>query len=269
VKESFQQLKQMEDSDLKKIETEIMKAIHNFCEENHLRYYLWGGTLLGAIRHNGFIPWDDDIDIAMPRADYEQFIKRFDAKGYGVSHCEMDNRHPYWHAKVYDRNTLKIENVYRKNQFALGVDVDVFALDIYEDFDVVMESAKWRQRRIIDYWHSLEVGTGGLKQKLLGVYFRKIKGFDANKIALAINQKAKTYGTEGAGLMLYADCNLLKPLRLEQSWFEDRILHAFENEQFYIPQNYDALLRACYGDYMTPPPKEKQVTHHGFVAYYK
>lgn len=263
------QLKQIEDQELKRIEIETMKAIHSFCESNHLRYYLWGGTLLGAIRHNGFIPWDDDIDIAMPRPDFEKFVRSFDTEEYGVSYCETDDRHPYWHAKVYDKNTIKLENIYRKKGFALGVDVDIFALDTYDDFDVVMKSARWRRHLTTQYRFSLKLGTTSIKRGLIGFYARNIRGFDANKTALAANKEAQAYGAKGSGLMLYADSNLKEPLRLEQSWFAKRILHKFEEEEFYIPSNYDALLRACYGDYMTPPPKEKQVTHHSFAAYYK
>ena len=141
--------------ELKAIELEIMWAVHNFCEENELNYYLWGGTLLGAIRHNGFIPWDDDIDIAMTRDDFEVFLKKFNSDTYAVSYCETNPAHPFWHAKVYHKGTQKIETIHYKADVPFGVDIDIFVLDSYADFDAVNSSAKWRFRQIRKYWRCL------------------------------------------------------------------------------------------------------------------
>ena len=260
--------KQICGEELKSIEMELLVAVHDFCEENHLKYYLWDGTLLGAVRHDGFIPWDDDIDIAMPRADFEVFLEKFGTEKYAVSDCWRDRRCPYWYGKVYHTQTQKIEPVYHKKKFSIGVDVDVFVLDNYEDFDVVMRSAKWRSRQIKKYWLSL-IPNNTVKRRLIGFGLRKVFRMDANKTARLINRKCMTFGKNGSGLMLYADTDAKTPLRLEKSWFENRILHKFEDKMFYIPENYDALLRLRYGDYMMPPPKDKQVTHHSFKAYYK
>ena len=257
----------METQDLKRIELEILTAVHDFCEEHHLRYFLWGGTLLGAIRHDGFIPWDDDIDIAMPRKDFETFLKLFDSKQYGVSCCEKDSKYPFWHAKAFDKKTQKIEAIYNKRNFSLGVDIDIFLLDTYEDVREVQKSVVWRRRQIKNHWRSL-MGPGTWKQKLMGFFYRNILGKDANRTARTINKKAQSYGVDGTGLMLYADCNVKEPLFLENEWFAQRELHKFEDKRLYIPAGYDALLQACYGDYMTPPPIEKQVPHHSFVARY-
>lgn len=258
----------IDDQELKIIELDIMMAVHNFCEKNNLRYYLWGGTLLGAIRHNGFIPWDDDIDIAMFRADFEKFVHAFDSEYYGVSYCESDLRHPYWHAKVYHRQTKKTENIFRKKEFSLGVDIDVFVLDSFVDFDEVLKSAQWRQNQIDRYWKSLRpTKTGSLRAKVAGIVYRTLLGADANKIARKINEAGQSYG-DGDGAMLYADCNIKKPLKMDKKWFEDRMLHKFEDKELYIPGDYHALLQACYGDYMKLPPEEERVTHHSFEAYW-
>ena len=223
---------------------------------------------MGAIRHDGFIPWDDDIDIAMPRADFEVFLDKFGTQMYGVSDCRRDRGHPYWHAKVYHKETQKIEAIYYKKGFSLGVDIDIFVLDNYVDFDEVMRSAKWRSKQRKIYGWSL-ILNNTLKRRLAGFGFRKIFRMDANRTARLVNRKSMALGADGLGLMLYADCNVKMPLRLEKSWFENRVLHTFEDKMFYIPENYDALLRTCYGDYMTPPPEDKRVTHHLFKAYYK
>lgn len=256
--------------ELKKIELQTLQAVHAFCEQRGLHYYLWGGTLLGAIRHGGFIPWDDDIDIAMPRADFEIFLKEFDSKNYGVCYCTTDHRYPYWHAKVYDKATVKDEEGYYKKGFSLGVDVDIFVLDNYTDKEAVVATTNWRFRRLEQCNISrLSAKTGPWLRRIGGIVGRCILGMDANATARAANNKAKSFGKDGDGLMLYADANVRTPLFLERSWFENRILHKFEDTGFYIPAGYDGLLNACYGDYMTPPPVEKQIPHHNFVAYYK
>jgi len=262
--------KEISNETLKRIELEILIAVHNFCEQHNLKYYLWGGTLLGAIRHNGFIPWDDDIDIAMPRSDFERFIKLFESDEYGISYCKMDCGHPFWHSKVYHKRTNKVEAIYYKKHYSIGVDIDVFVLDSYTNIDEVRSTCNWRSKQFRKYWRSLVPSkTGDLKHRLAGFIYRNLLGLDANKTACAVNNKSLSFaGQEGSGLMLYADSNLKEPLILEKSWFDNRILHAFEGEMLYIPENFDALLRACYGDYMILPPVEKRRTHHTFKAYY-
>ncbi len=255
---------------LKKIELQILKDVHVFCESNEIRYFLWGGTLLGAIRHEGFIPWDDDVDIAMFREDYEKFLKDFNVDQYGITECYGDKGHPFWHAKVYRKDTEKIESVYYRKGYSVGVDIDVFVLDSYNNYEDVLKTVEWRQKQIKWYFRSLYSSKSrSLKAKFTGFLTRNILFCNANKTSRAINNKATEFGREGDGLMLYADSNLKRPLKLERSWFESRVLTKFEDTAFYVPGNYDALLTACYGDYMTPPPKEKQITHHSFVAYYK
>lgn len=257
----------MEMETLRKVELETLLAVHTFCEEHQLRYYLWGGTLIGAVRHDGFIPWDDDIDIAMTRADFDKFLALFDSEEYGVTCCEKDSKYPFWHAKAFDKRTEKVEKIYRKKGFSIGVDVDIFVLDSYHDVHEVQESEAWRKEQIRNHWKSL-AGPGSWKQALRGVFYRTVLRKDANKTARAINQKARSYGA-GPGLMLYADCNKKTPLLVEPQWFTERILHKFEDKMFYIPGGYDSLLRAHYGDYMTLPPPKEQVPHHSFVAKYK
>ena len=253
---------------IKKIEMEILTAVHNCCEEHNIEYYLWGGTLLGTIRHEGFIPWDDDIDIAMTRRSFETFLTVFSSDEFAVSTCELNQYHPFWHAKVYHKNSVKEETIYCKKP--IGVDIDIFLLDPFSEDDHVLGSVQWRKNKIRKYWRSLIPHKNvSLRGKMIGCIYRHLFRVDANKIACEINRKCCSFDNNGSELMLYADVNIEKPLLLKKSWFATRVLHRFEDQEFYIPVGYDALLTACYGDYMTLPPEEKRVTHHSFVAYYK
>lgn len=96
-------------TEIKRIELEILKDVAQFCESNKLHYSLTFGTLLGAIRHNGFIPWDDDIDIAMPREDYDWFFKNYSSSDYKAVCYPVDKDYPYAFGKVMDRKTVVIE----------------------------------------------------------------------------------------------------------------------------------------------------------------
>jgi len=267
-------MENMTTAELRSVMMDTLDEIHAFCEKNGLTYYLWGGTLLGAIRHDGFIPWDDDIDIAMPRRDYEFLVNNFDNENYGVFSCESDPAFPYTFAKAFDKRTEKIEPIHKKKPFSIGVDVDIFPIDDYSDPEAINKTVKWRNRKIFEQQFKIFKfrkirSLRSLAANFIIAFFR-VFGKSANKLAVEINRKGTSFNNGKGEHMLYADSNIKKPLILKRDWDTETVPHKFEDREYMIPVNYDGVLTAIFGsNYMTPPPKEKQITHHTFDAYFK
>ena len=263
----------MEELDLNSIkayELDVMAQVHQFCEEHKLTYYLLFGTLLGAIRHNGFIPWDDDIDIAMPRKDYEYFIQHFDLEDYGVYSCKNNKKYLFAFAKAFHRKTVKCEKVWLPRGYEIGVDVDIFPLDEVPFKSCPQREIKLRKRLLYFWGQSIEEYKRSWSPKaILGNILRFFMHGKTNRIAKALHRRTLHLSKPGNYYMVYTDGSTKAPLIYDKAIFAERELHQFESCEFYVCRNYDAFLTQCYGDYMTPPPEDKQVPHHSFAAYRK
>lgn len=265
-------MKELSLSELKEIEFAILKSFHAFCTEHHLRYYLAYGTLLGAVRYKGFIPWDDDVDVMMPREDYNRFLELYrDSDRYRLYAFEKDPLVQLPYAKICDMTTRKEEAGYH-SKVQLGVDIDIFPLDNWADD---LEEAKREAIRIRGCMFRLSLSKLCKPDSLNPVkrfakrfvmlwcrmrggayYVRRIL-----KMAVRDEQRGSRYmGTKT--WCVYAERNIVPA-----EAFSSGIEIAFEGETFFAPVGYDAYLTCLYGDYLPEPPKEKQKTHHSFRAY--
>lgn len=274
--------------ELKSIELNILKDVAAFCDENGIRYYLCGGTLLGAIRHKGFIPWDDDIDIIMPRPDYIRFNTLYNKRGafYRVNSLVND---PAWYstfAEVEDTRTIK-----KYRGFALdsnrGISIDVFPMDgapeieaerkrFWKINNIMTRIATLSQQTFTVSHHFVDqdVRFSALRTilrtsiKFMAIPFAKLFiPFHFNQRvterAMAYDVDQSTYiGVSTFPHYGYGECVKGKPfLRIKK--------RLFEGELYNTPDNYDEYLTNLYGDYMTPPPAKNQKPHHDFEAYWK
>lgn len=256
---------------------EILKDVHSFCEKNHIKYSLYGGTLLGAIRHKGFIPWDDDIDIIMPRQEYDRFCATYKSDAFELVNFNIDKSFSYSYSRICDKKKTMYTAKYPCNKEGMGVWIDVFPADGFpvNEKDIPafyqkilsLEKKKIRLRSGL-YSYSSTSTTKTTRDIYMqfrhnfGIFFRKVflfingwrNPFVKKQIELCHRY---TYGTTPFWGSITAPYNHVVYHPLID--FESCELHPFEDSLFYILKGYDGLLRRVYGDYMQLPQEEKRV----------
>lgn len=263
---------ELSEAELKRCQLDILSAVHNFCLKNNLGYSLAYGTLLGAVRHKGYIPWDDDIDIMMPREDYDIFLKTFEDERYKVIDSSIDCDYSIPFAKVFDTQTILLEK--SNNKAKIGVNIDVFPID---NFPESLDASKrfLHRKKIWDNIHVIKSIRYSKKRnpvKSLALAIGKLfvcplkLSFVTEKIK-ALSQKHNASDSNYCGIISITDGSLRD--RFPIKVFELTRPVSFENREFMIIDDYDAYLSSVYGEYMIPPPAVKQITHHAFKAYWR
>lgn len=259
---------------------EVLKTVTEICEQQNLRYYLVWGTLIGAVRHKGFIPWDDDVDIMMPRPDYEKFLKLFQKNVKNYPHLELFNpdtcpNYPYMISRVSDdRYEIIMEN---EKPYGMGVFVDIYPFDgLGNTIDEAREFFKKGDRLSSFCYQStrkhyaVEITKSTLRIILKFPVFcvAKVIGKNFFQKQLSKLAGAKEYEKcKYVGCIVWGsggDASICK-----KEWFEDYIMMEYEDCSFRIPVGYDALLKNAYGDYMKLPPEKDQIGHHYYKTYLK
>lgn len=263
--------------DVQMIQLEILLEFDRICRKNNIKYQLFAGTLLGAVRHKGFIPWDDDIDVCLLRDDYEKFLdvclRDLDPRFF-LQTYETDEKCIIQFAKIRKNDTIFIEESTADCEIHQGIFIDVFPLD-----NIFPNTLR-----------------GVLHQKLLHIVGRinlcRIKRvcLEANKPAkrylglvchyvLKVIPKAWTDRLQNKIIQAFSDYNAayvshltivaskdwIERHTVEKSGFYDCIECEFEGHKFPIPHNYDEILTRIYGNYMELPPYEERKPHHGII----
>lgn len=280
-------MKKLEIEDLKKIELDILVNVDKFCDEHGIRYYLCGGTLLGAVRHKGFIPWDDDMDIAMPRKDYEKFLKLYNLgnKRYQVSGIENNSK---WHmpfARVEDKNTVLYEQTLKSKYKKCCVFLDVFPIDGIPNNKNKEKYFMFRQKILCSivnasafcFFPSKHYSDSKEKYILVKNFIRSLLKYAAIAMfSFADTQKFIKKVNDGSKEFLFGKTREVGLTVFVWNWkfekasftaFKERKKFEFEGKFFWGPKGYDEYLSKTYGDYMTPPPEKNRVSHHSFEAY--
>lgn len=257
--------------EIKSIQLDILSQVANYCDRNGLCYFLAYGTLLGAVRHKGYIPWDDDIDIMMPRPDYMQFINLFNNEGsvLRVGSHYLDKNYPYVIAKVYNMSTLCKENI--DVEYSIGVNIDVFPIDglpeTEREFSKFYCRLNLLRKMFLFKVMTISKNRSILKNILLVIGKCLLVGIRLKKIIAKMNALASRIDYNSAdfvGSIVFGDG---VQERIISSIFKKKIYLEFEGKYFYAPEEYDSWLKNIYGAYMQLPPEDKRITHHDYKAY--
>ncbi len=265
-------MKELTLQELKEIEFDILKMFDAFCKENNIRYYLSHGTLLGAIRYKKFIPWDDDVDLLIPREDYNRMIKLFrDTEQYRLFAFEKNEKYRFPFAKLCDMTTRKVE-FGCNNGIELGVDIDLFPLDAWDDdLDKAKKEVKCIKKNM--YYLSLTKfkkpdSSNSLKRFVMALIMAWCKILGSKHFIKNIIKESNKKEQQGNNYLgCKAWCVYGEKGIIPAQVFADTVNIEFEGEMFPAPKDYDTYLTCLYGDYLPEPPKEKQKTHHTFKAY--
>lgn len=265
------------DNNLKKlqdVEFDILLEIRRICKKHHLTYYLIDGTFLGAVRHKGFIPWDDDIDIAIPRSDYQKFVdvvvkelpESMEFKSYAT-----DSEYHNVVARVVSSNICRINHAYSDGKIEPAL-VDIFPLDGMPDTNI-----RLLLHKINLLWRKVTIGWANYKNlqdsKSFRPWYERILIFIGNTVKPGYFMNlTKQYKKMEKSLMKYSDKNSkvyinfnggykFRSIMDKEYYFGKGSLYTFNNEKFNGPSNYDAYLTKIYGDYMKLPPESERNKH--------
>lgn len=261
--------------ELKTIQLEILDHVSKFCIENSIEYWLDCGTLLGAVRHNGYIPWDDDIDIGMMREDYDKFIALYNKNSDSryVFHCgENDDDFSYAYGKVFDTRTILYEPD-EETGFKEAVNIDVCVYDNAPDNDMLLKFVYFK-RDFYRIMRSLQLEYtphGGLVKSVAMIALRKIakpffKQKKKNHYIQKLIKNSKKYSEKNCRRV--GNFTGLTKIVCSKEVFSEFQDAPFEGRTYRIPIGYHDWLCEFYGDYMKLPPLEKQVPKHKFKAYF-
>lgn len=266
--------KQIPDDEIRSLIMDIFLDVKAFIEEHDLKYSMYYGTLLGTVRHQGFIPWDIDMDIAMPRPDYTYFVNNYVPKNKNITmfdpdHC--DNYHFAW-AKICDNRTVCDEHYrgYKENPY--GVYFDIFPIDGVDlTKDVNKKRKKSRQLMAMSCLARFKPSSFFPFKYNVGLVISTILfGWSVNSLKLrdkliALSTDVDYNSTDD--LLITAD-GPHKLMLVKKQWINETIDATFEGVPCKISKYYDTLLKNQYGDYMTLPPENKRTDNHSYNSYY-
>lgn len=265
--------KEINNEELKKIQFDLLKDLAAYCDRHDIQYYLAYGTLIGAVRHQGFIPWDDDIDIALPRPDYDRLLTHYNKENQNGPYylvTPYDDMSCFTYSKLIDCSTIKIEKNAKQvqNQY-LGVDIDIFPIDrLPKNYKTHM-----KLHRIKKFIYKLD------RYSVTDMPIKTRKGKAVVAICNAIGHKRWTklaerltcrYNQNGTGRLGIDACLY----NFEREWHQDSIFGGrcqlmFEGKLFWAPCQYHELLTDIYGDYMQLPPENQRTSTHEYRVYWK
>jgi lipopolysaccharide cholinephosphotransferase len=265
-------------NEIQNVQRQLLKEFIAICEKHGLRYYLFGGSCLGAIRHQGFIPWDDDLDIAMPRPDFNRLIaltKEF-KEPFFLQSVYSDNRYSYPYAKLRNSDTCFKEAVFAFTNMNHGIWIDIFPLDGMSKKPNATNVKSIKPYFLWFRWYFSYLSAMLHKPRFDKHFFLDII---TNLISIIffpfgiLNWNSKSI-SKSIQKIPYEEASLVGPYltmyfnreALPSSVFGEGVIAKFEGLEVKVPADYHRYLTHIFGDYMKLPPKEKQMGHHYHVG---
>lgn len=257
----------------KQIQMEILDAVDRFCSLNNIRYSLGCGSLIGAVRHGGYIPWDDDIDIHMLRDDYTKFEQEFPEVFEGKYKFISLHRDSKWgnlFGKVYDDRTIVQEKIL--NALPIGINIDIFPLDEVPDDENewnTFNAKRWKDFETTRHSQRKMSSHRSFLQNLF-IFISKLPFifFDQHNFALKRERfviQNNNRGYKRLYLTSYGQIGHPFP----KTVFDELVDMPFEDRHYKCFKDYDIYLTSIFGDYMTLPPIEKRISFHTYDTYWK
>lgn len=262
----------IEKSEIKPLLLNALLKFDEICKEHNLTYSIAYGTLIGAVRHKGFIPWDDDVDVVMPREDYEKLLAlKYNDGRYEVKSSRYCKNYFYPFAKLSDNATHIVE--YHRDEQELGLYVDIFPFDYIKESDYLNKYDKLHKiistrPKYYGYFgpNTNEPNSELSLKKIIAKYGHKALLPVSAKVMVYAENKYKSKTKEKYCAQFVHSFSGMKNSFETEEW-EHLITLTFEGFEFPAFENYDKILRKTYGDYMIPP--ENVTASHEYTAYYK
>lgn len=268
-------------TDLKEIQkrlTAMLSVFDAYCKKNELKYFAWGGTMLGAIRHHGFIPWDDDIDVMMPRPDYHRLMRLTETSfvdGYRIVGPHNQKNMPLAYMKMEDMNSTIVDNILSVDNPS-GVFIDIMPIDgvssndneaedVYRRYKIyqkgaVASSIPYTLDNVIS--SDKDVKHISLLSYLKSLVYRKI--YSSQYFYNKCDELAASYDYDTSEYVRIYSSPHFSKRKMCRAWFDNIIDVEFENIRVKCPADYDKILTLLYKNYMELPPVEKRITDHHF-----
>lgn len=255
-------------NDLQKCVFNLFCTFDHICKSLGITYYVMGGTMLGAARHQGFIPWDDDMDVGLLRRDYELFISKAAPllpDSFFLQTYKTDPEYPLGITKLRDSRTTFIERLYDRLNMNHGVNLDIFPLDYYPENRREQISLE-RKRSVYKYRIRMALNLDGVHSSITEAAARaygKLLMFRYPKVSDAVAERDRLYASiPQSGLIAnYYGAWKNKEI-VPADWYGEGTPLVFEGMTVTAPKEYDKWLTQVYGDYMQLPPPEKRKSDH-------
>lgn len=257
------------------IELEVMKLFSGICDKHHLRYYLVGGTMLGAVRHNGFIPWDDDMDVGMPRPDYERFLKVVKnelPEGFEFLNYKQNEDYNRYFSRIVNKK-VRIYNASNTKTIVENAWLDIFPFDGMPSNHILQKIHFWHMTAIRFLYHAscfdelVNLNRPGRVWYLqAAIHFLEFthlgRNLNTHKLMYKLEKGLSKYSYDESEYMVsFFGAYMFKEI-VNKSWLGEGNKYQFETLLLNGPEKYDEFLSHFYGDYMRPPSDAHKDKHN-------